>query len=147
MEVTTSNWGRNSVAVERGPLVYALKIKERWEKGNDAAEGDYFSVFPESEWNFGLTQDAVKNPEEKMRVSEIKPAGSDFVWNLKNSPIEITVPGKQIPGWKAVEGVAFQPVTSREGVYKGKVSDKISQLTLVPIGCTKVRIVAFPVVK
>ena len=147
MEVTTSNWGRNSVAVERGPLVYALKIKERWEKGHEATEGDYFSVFPESEWNFGLTQDAVKNPNEKMRVTEIKPAGNDFVWNLKNSPIEISVPGKQIPGWKAVEGVAFQPVTSREGVYKGKVSDKISQLTLVPIGCTKVRIVAFPVVK
>lgn len=147
MEVTTSNWGRNSVAVERGPLVYALKIKERWEKGHEATEGDYFSVFPESEWNFGLTQDAVKNPNEKMRVTEIKPAGNDFVWNLKNSPIEITVPGKQIPGWKAVEGVAFQPVTSREGVYKGKVSDKINQLTLVPIGCTKVRIVAFPVVK
>lgn len=147
MEVTTSNWGRNSVAVERGPLVYALKIKERWEKGNEASEGNYFSVFPESEWNFGLTQDAVKNPEEKMRVTEIKPAGNDFVWNLKNSPIEISVPGKQIPGWKAVEGVAFQPVTSREGVYKGKVSDKVSQLTLVPIGCTKVRIVAFPVVK
>lgn len=147
MEVTTSNWGRNSVAVERGPLVYALKIKERWEKGHEATEGDYFSVFPESEWNFGLTQDAVKNPNEKIRVTEIKPAGNDFVWNLKNSPIEITVPGKQIPGWKAVEGVAFQPVTSREGVYKGKVSDKINQLTLVPIGCTKVRIVAFPVVK
>ncbi len=69
MEVTTSNWGRNSVAVERGPLVYALKIKERWEKGNAASEGNYFSVFPESEWNFGLTQDAVKNPEEKMRVN------------------------------------------------------------------------------
>lgn len=147
MEVTTSNWGRNSVAVERGPLVYALKIKERWEKGHEATEGDYFSVFPESEWNFGLTQDAIKNPNEKMRVTEIKPAGNDFVWNLKNSPIEISVPGKQIPGWKAVDGVAFQPVTSREGVYKGKVSDKISQLTLVPIGCTKVRIVAFPVVK
>jgi len=147
MEVTTSNWGRNSVAVERGPLVYALKIKERWEKGHEATEGDYFSVFPDSEWNFGLTLDAVKNPEEKMRVTEIKPAGNDFVWNLNHAPIEITVPGKQIPGWKAVEGVAFQPVTSREGVYKGKVSDKINQLTLVPIGCTKVRIVAFPVVK
>jgi DUF1680 family protein len=147
MEVTTSNWGRNSVAVERGPLVYALKIKERWEKGHEATEGDYFSVFPDSEWNFGLTLDAVKNPEEKIRVTEIKPAGNDFVWNLNHAPIEITVPGKQILGWKAVEGVAFQPVTSREGVYKGKVSDKINQLTLVPIGCTKVRIVAFPVVK
>ncbi|HEY4194189.1 MAG TPA: beta-L-arabinofuranosidase domain-containing protein, partial [Mucilaginibacter sp.] len=41
MQVSTSNWGRNSRAVERGPLVYALKLGERWEKGNDKYEGDY----------------------------------------------------------------------------------------------------------
>jgi DUF1680 family protein len=147
MEVTTSNWGCNSTAIERGPLVYALKLKERWEKGKDEKEGDYFSVFPESEWNFGLVQDAVKNPKEKIKVAEIGNAGADFVWNLAHAPIEIYVPGKQIPAWKAVEGVAYQPQTARDGVYKGKVSDKTTQLTLVPIGCTKVRIVAFPVVK
>src|SRR3546814_12669096 len=28
MEVNTSNWGKNSRAVERGPLVYALKLEE-----------------------------------------------------------------------------------------------------------------------
>lgn len=147
MNVTTSNWGRNSTAIERGPLVYALKIKERWEKGNDEKEGDYFSVFPESDWNYGLVQEAIMNPKEHLKATEVKPANSDFVWNLAHAPIEITVPGKQIPGWKAVEGVAFQPVTSRDGIYKGKVSEKTDQLTLVPIGCTKVRIVAFPVVK
>ncbi|HZX57623.1 MAG TPA: beta-L-arabinofuranosidase domain-containing protein, partial [Mucilaginibacter sp.] len=48
MQVSTSNWGRNSRAVERGPLVYALKVGERWEKGNDKHEGDYFSVYPTS---------------------------------------------------------------------------------------------------
>jgi len=147
MEVFTSNWGCNSTAIERGPLVYALKVKERWEKGKDEKEGDYFSVFPESDWNFGLVQDAVNNPKEKIKVAEIGGAGSDFIWNLAHAPIEIFVPGKQIPGWKAVDGVAFQPITARDGVYKGKVSDKTTQLTLVPIGCTKVRIVAFPVVK
>jgi Uncharacterized protein conserved in bacteria len=147
MEVTTSNWGSNSTAIERGPLVYALKLKERWEKGKDEKEGDYFSVFPESDWNFGLVQDAVNNPKEKIKVAEIGGAGSDFVWNLAHAPIEIYVPGKQIPGWKAVDGVAFQPQTARDGVYKGKVAEKSTQLTLVPIGCTKVRIVAFPVVK
>ena len=147
MEVTTSNWGKNSTAIERGPLVYALRIKERWEKGHEETEGDYFSVFPESDWNFGLVQDAVKNPKEKIKVDEISTAGSDFIWNLQHAPIEITVPGKQIPGWKAIDGVAYQPVTARDGIYKGKVSEKTSQLTLVPIGCTKVRIVAFPVVK
>ncbi len=32
MEVSTSKWYENSVAVERGPLVYALKMDEKWEK-------------------------------------------------------------------------------------------------------------------
>ena len=32
MQVTTDTWYENSIAVERGPLVYALKIGEKWEK-------------------------------------------------------------------------------------------------------------------
>ncbi len=46
MQVKISEWGRNSRAVERGPLVYALKLNERWEKGHDEKEGDYFCVYP-----------------------------------------------------------------------------------------------------
>ena len=147
MELTTSNWGKNSRAVERGPLVYALKVKERWEKGFQENEGIYFSVFPESEWNYGLLQEVVKNMKENLKVKKIKTVTDDFIWNLDHAPIEINAPGKRIPAWKALEGIAFLPVTARDGTYKGKVNDKIDQLTLVPIGCTKVRIVAFPVVK
>jgi len=33
MELTTSNWGKNSRTVERGPLVYALKIRKAGKKG------------------------------------------------------------------------------------------------------------------
>ena len=147
MEITTSNWGRNSRAIERGPLVYALKIKERWVKGTDEKEGDYFSVFPESAWNYGLLHDVVKKTNETLKANLVKPVTDDFAWNQKHAPIEIIAPGKQIPGWVANEGVASQPVTSRDGVYKGDTSDKIEQLTLIPIGCTKVRIVAFPIVR
>jgi DUF1680 family protein len=147
MELTTSNWGKNSRAVERGPLVYALKVKERWEKGHQEKEGDYFSVFPESAWNYGLLQNVVKSPKENLKTKLVHPVTSDFIWNQEHAPIEITAPGKQIPGWKAIDGVASQPVTTREGVYKGNVSDKVEQLTLIPVGCTKVRIVAFPVVQ
>lgn len=147
MEVTASNWGSNSTAIERGPLVYALKVKERWEKGKMKKKATIFRYFPSRNGTFGLVQDAVKSPKEKIKVAELGGAGSDFVWNLAHAPIEIYVPGKQIPAWKAIDGVAFQPQTARDGVYKGKVSDKTTQLTLVPIGCTKVRIVAFPVVK
>lgn len=146
MQLTTSNWGRNSRAIERGPLVYALKLEERWEKGNEKDEGDYFSVFPKSDWNYGLLESIVKDPSKNLQV-KIKPLQTKFVWNLQNAPIEITAIGKKIPAWKVVDGVARQPVTDRTGIYKGEVDAGAETFTLVPFGFTKVRIVAFPVVK
>src|SRR5690606_37436349 len=69
MEVTTSEWGRNSRAIERGPLVYALKVGERWEKATEATEGDYYSIFPTSDWNYGILESVVKSPD-KLKVTE-----------------------------------------------------------------------------
>jgi len=146
MELSTSNWGRNSRTIERGPLVYALKLEERWEKGNQKDEGDYFSVYPKSDWNYGLLENIVQDPAKYLSV-KTKPMQPKFVWNLQNAPIEITASGKKIPAWKVVEGVARQPVTDRTGIYKGEVDSNVETLTLVPFGFTKVRIVAFPVVK
>ncbi|WP_291916642.1 beta-L-arabinofuranosidase domain-containing protein [Chitinophaga sp.] len=147
MQVRTSNWGRNSRAVERGPLVYALKLNEQWETGHDEVEGDYFSVYPKEDWNYGLPEKVVQSPAQYLKVSAVQPAAADFVWNLAHVPVTITTTGKKIPEWKLVDDVAPQPVTNRNGVYKGKVNDKEEVITLVPYGCTKVRIVAFPVVK
>lgn len=145
MEVTTSTWGRNSRAVERGPLVDALKLEEKWEKGHDEKEGDYYSVYPKSNWNYGLLQSIIKNPVT-LEVKMIKPVSDKFVWNLENAPIVIIASSKKIPSWKIVNDVAPQPVTDRSGIYRGKVNNKIEKITLIPYGCTKVRIVAFPVV-
>ncbi len=147
MEVNTSNWGRNSRAVERGPLVYALRLEEQWERGQDEKEGEYFSVYPKADWNYGLLESAVKEPVKFMRVSAVKPVSDSFAWNLEHAPLEIKVAAKKIPGWKVVGDVAPQPVTDRTGIYRGAVSDAVETVTLVPYGCTKVRIVAFPVVK
>lgn len=147
MEVTTSNWGRNSRVVERGPLVYALKLEEKWVKGHDQVEGDYFSVYPKGDWNYGLLQKVVQEPASNLKVKKVKPVTGEFVWNLQHAPIEITAPVRQIPAWKLVDDVAPQPVTDRGGLYKGEVSDEVETVTLIPYGCTKVRIVAFPVVK
>jgi DUF1680 family protein len=146
MQVSTSNWGRNSRAVERGPLVYALKLGERWEKGNDKYEGDYFSVYPTANWNYGLTAPTITDPVKNLQV-KVTPLTGKFVWNQQHAPIEIIAAGRQIPGWKLTDGVAYQPVTDREGQYRGTVSDTIHHITLIPYGFTKVRIVAFPVVK
>ncbi len=146
MQVSTSNWGRNSRTIERGPLVYALKLGERWEKATDQVEGDYFSVYPTGNWNYGLTAQTIADPEHQLQVTA-RPLNGKFVWNLQHAPLEITAQARQIPGWMLTGGVAYQPVTDRDGQYRGKVSDTIRTITLVPYGFTKVRIVAFPVVK
>ncbi|WP_295667107.1 beta-L-arabinofuranosidase domain-containing protein [uncultured Mucilaginibacter sp.] len=146
MQVSVSEWGRNSRAVERGPLVYALKLGERWEKGHDQHEGDYFSVYPNGNWNYGLSEQIVNEPAKTLTVTE-KPLIGKFVWNLQHAPIEIKAEGRLIPNWQLTDGVANQPVTDRDGGYRGAVSDTISHFTLIPYGFTKVRIVAFPVVK
>jgi DUF1680 family protein len=146
MEVTTSSWAKNSRAVERGPLVFALKLGERWEKGTQEKEGDYFSIYPTEDWNYGLLEMIVKDPEANLKVST-RPMPAKFVWNQKVSPIEITATGKKIPEWKVANGVAHQPVTDRNGVYKGKVHPEVVTIQLIPYGFTKVRVVAFPVVK
>jgi DUF1680 family protein len=145
MEVTTSAWGRNSRAIERGPLVYALKVGERWEKGSHEIEGDYFTVYPTTDWNYGLVKEIATNPRENLQV-KVKPFPKIFKWNLESAPIEITGLAKKIPAWKAIDGVAYQPVTDRTGIYKGEVEKEATKITLVPYGFTKVRIVAFPVV-
>lgn len=145
MELTTTNWGKNSRAIERGPLVYALKLGERWETGNEPTEGEYRSVYPAGDWNFGLIEDVVKNPVANLRVRSIE-MKTPFVWNQEHAPIEIVAAAKKIPGWISVDGVAHQPVTDRNGVYKGPVDPKNVDITLIPYGCTKVRVVAFPIV-
>jgi len=147
MEVTTSNWGRNSRAIERGPLVYALKLEEQWQMGSEETEGSYYSIFPKGNWNYGLLEAIIKDPVKNLEVRNVKEVTGNFIWNLSHAPIEIIASAKRIPGWKMLNEVAPQPVTDRTGIYKGKVEDTIEKITLIPYGCTKVRIVAFPVVK
>ena len=147
MQVTTSNWGKNSRAIERGPLVYALKLEEVWNKATDEKEGDYYTVHPKGDWNYGIVESVVKAPVQNTEVKKVNEGGADFIWNLAHAPFEITLGAKKILDWKVVNDVAPQPVTDRTGFYKGAVNNEVEKITLVPYGCTKVRIVAFPVVR
>ena len=80
-----------------------------------------------------------------MKVSS-SPLKEDFKWNIENAPFELKIRAKKIPDWQAVNGLAHLPVSGREGIYKGNVTDKIETINLIPVGFTKLRIQAFPVV-
>lgn len=146
MPMRTTNWGRNSRAVERGPLVYALKLKEEFATETDEKEGEYQTVSTPQAWNYGLQEQIITSPAQFLSIS-VKPLNGHFIWNQAHSPLEISATGRKIENWKLNEGIASQPVTDRNGLYKGRVSDSVFQLKLIPYGFTKVRITAFPVVR
>ncbi len=144
-EITTKNWAKNSRSIEKGALIYALKIKEEVTKQIHPQEGEYLEIMPKSDWNFGLLKTTISNPIPNTSFHTV-PFPKDFKWNSMNSPFEITTLGKKIPDWKTQDGVAHQPITTRTGVYEGNVNKESETIRLIPFGFTRLRVVAFPVV-
>ena len=152
MEVSLSEWYENSVAVERGPLVYALKMKEKWVKCDIGEENsiygnDYWEVLPESPWNYGIIDPAKSSLSDcfEVKVDE-KLLDSEWYWNPESAPVSIMVNAKRIPSWTLYNGMAGPQPYSR--MYGPDTKDvPVERITLIPYGCTTLRISEFPVIK
>ena len=144
MKVATSRWYDQSLAVERGPLVYALKIEEQW-KDVPATDryGSYREVRPGSPWNFGISEAALKELDKSFKV-EVKGMAGKNPWTLKQAPVEIRTRGKRIPEWKIYNETAGAVPYSPIRYLK---ETKEEEIVLVPYGCTTLRISQFPVVQ
>lgn len=126
-------WYNNSVSVERGPLVFALKIKEKWCKLKRGLSNfpDY-EIYPESEWNYAL------NLNEKMEVLENdistkQPFSNDY------SPVTIKAKAFLVPSWKIECNSAGELPVSPV-----KISETSKEVELIPYGSAKLRISLFP---
>lgn len=150
MQIKTSTWYENAVAVERGPLVYALKIAEEWKhqtvKDDKVRYGDdYYEVLPRSPWNYGILD--FKHPSEVFTVQQ-KNFNTKFPWTADNAPIEIKAKAKLVAGWKLYNGMAG-PIPYTGSVNKDTYTEDapVTEITLIPYGCTTLRISEFPVVR
>lgn len=145
MKVQLTRWFDNAVGVERGPLVYALKVEERWKHVKNEIDGqtygDYSEVYPTSDWNYCLWGAALEDPEKNFTITMQKKPGNE-PWNIANAPITIKAKGKKVPGWKMYNGDAG-PVTY--SFLKYTANEKVEDITLVPYGCTTLRISEFPI--
>ncbi len=136
MEPRLSRWYQNSMAIDRGPLVFSLKIGEDWRKLKDRAPAADWEVHPTTDWNYGLLVNE-KTLAKQVKVTE-KPIG-DYPYSPEGAPVQLTVPGRKLPQWKMENGSAAPPP-------QGPVSSTtpVEQVTLIPYGAAKLRITEFP---
>jgi hypothetical protein len=130
MAVRTSTWFNNSISVERGPLVYSLRVGEKWNKIKQTGPASDWEVYPTSPWNYAIVKGTFPVIE--------KPVGEQ-PFRADAAPVEITAKARRLPEWTLVDDspgpIPVSPVTSKRPE---------ETVTLVPYGAAKLRITAFP---
>ena len=131
----------NSVAIEKGPLVYSLQIGENWVKRvantvNGLDFGEY-EVKPTTNWNYGLIIDPA-NPAASITVNQRTMPTNPF--DQSTTPITLTARAKLVPTWTmATNGL---PNEVPPGPVRTNAAEEA--VTLVPFGAENIRITYFP---
>jgi len=140
MNLRTSHWFNDSIAVERGPLVFSYGAGEDWVKLSDHGLGSAdWQVYPTTPWNYALDVDT-NDPGAAIEVAESPMGEGPFA--KQHTPVQLLAPARKVKSWQAVDGAANplpqSPVLSDEPK---------ETVTLIPYAAAKLRITAFPQLK
>ena len=146
LELRVTKWFNQSAAVERGPLLFALPIKERWidlpersiDRDPQAKQAGFldFAVHPQSDWNYALHLAEGNVVIQEVRGYEL----GTQPFSPQTPPVEIIVAAKTIKSWKESGGNTTL-IPSSPVVPDG---EGMTPIQLIPYGGTNLRIAQFP---
>jgi len=143
MKISMRVWRTNadSVSIDRGPLTYSLKIGEKWVRYGGTDKWPAYEVYPTTPWNYGLLVDEL-NPAASFKVVTKPGPPADQPFKPDAAPIELIAQGKRIPAW---DTDPFGLVGPLQG-SPVKSDQPVEHITLIPMGCARLRISAFPTI-
>jgi len=142
LSVTVWKENKNAVSVNYGPLTFSLEIGERWERrGRPDDPWCLWEVFPTTPWNYGLELDPA-NPEASLEIVRKKGPFAPQPFTPDAAPIEIRAKARRIPEWSLDRFGLVAPLQESPAY----TSEPLETVTLVPMGCARLRISAFPTV-
>jgi len=154
MQIRLRTWtaNANSVSVDRGPLTYSLKIGEKWESYMPGADKDQpprlenwpcWQALPTTSWNYALIAD-VKAPDKSLVVADGARPLKPQPFTPDNAPIVLKAKGRKVPTW-TLEANGLIGMLPTSPVPADKLDAQTEDLTLIPMGCARLRVSAFPV--
>lgn len=158
MDLSLRQWARNngSVSVDRGPLTFALKIGERydrhdstktaigdssWQPNADPSKWPSYEIHPTTAWNYGLVLDE-KKPASSFKVTKLAWPQDNYPFTTDSAPLTLTVKARQIPEWKIDRHGLCAPLQASPAFS----SQPVETVTLIPMGAARLRISSFPTI-
>lgn len=142
MEVKLSNQVNNSVTVERGPIVYGLKMDAKYSISKKHPISGFFDyeVSSTSPWNYGLVLNG-KDVGETIKVQRSAMPENPFI--QASTPVKLSVTAKKIPAWTMAYNKMHALEVPRSPVAS---SEQTEEIILTPFGSENIRISNFPVI-
>ena len=139
MKTTLTEWKKqaNAVSVNYGPLSFSLKIGQRWEKIGGTAAWPDLAIHPTTPWNMGLIVDRA-NPGASFQLVR-KPLTDKQPFDIGTAPLELRGRGKLLRNWAPLGKMASAPPPSPV-----LSTEPAEDITLVPMGCARLRVSVFP---
>jgi hypothetical protein len=143
MKLELRHWPtqKDSVSVTLGPLTFALKLDEQARKVRDDDPWPAWELPVADRWNYGLkVSDPEKMPWNGMVLNNAPTPDQPF--DVGKAPIELRLMGRRIPGWQA----DYLGLVGKLQQSPARTTEPLESITLVPMGCARLRISQFPTV-